>query len=51
MNEVYSRTPMRQSLMMCVEGHFGSALVNMFAWVILAYLPNLEALLGFWGYF
>jgi hypothetical protein len=29
----------------------GSALENMFAWVIVAYLSNLGAHLGFWGVF
>ena len=29
----------------------GAALENMFAWVILAYLQNLGAHLGFWGVF
>ena len=29
----------------------GAALENMFAWVIVAYLQNLWAHLGFWGVF
>ena len=33
----------------CLEP--GAALENMFAWVIVAYLQNLWAHLGFWGVF